>query len=274
MRQIKKLPFEREILARLICGDLDFPPLQFRPVPYDPPDKGIDLILQTEWEGQRAIFAVECKVSSSPKAIGEAARQAKAYADATPKRKYLPLVVAPFLNEERLTELKQKNINGIDLCGNGVIIVPGKFAVYRTGAPNRFRSSAPIKNIYQKNSSIVGRVFLARPRYPAVTEIQSEIRRRSFSIRPPLSLATVSKVLKGLEEDLIVSRGFWNFFECNRTSCLSNSPGTSRGRKVASHSEPRSRWREANYSTSYSGLPSSWGCPLSRPALHLFRNMG
>ena len=84
--------------------------------------------------------------------------------------------------------------------------MPGKFAVYRTGAPNRFRSSAPIKNIYQKNSSIVGRVFLARPRYGAVTEIQCEIQRRSLTVLPPISLATVSKALKGLEEDLIVSR--------------------------------------------------------------------
>lgn len=117
------------------------------------------------------------------------------------------MIVVPFLSREGLEELEREGVSGIDLCGNGVVVVPRKFAVYRTGAPNRFRTSAPIKNIYQKNSSNVGRVFLARPRYGAVTEIQSEINRRCLSTWSPISLATVSKALKGLEEDLIVSRG-------------------------------------------------------------------
>jgi hypothetical protein len=87
------------------------------------------------------------------------------------------------------------------------VVALNKFAIYRTGSPNLFRSSAPIKNIYKRNSSIVGRAFLARPRYEAVSEIQTEIGRRTLPFWRPLSLATISKALKGLEEDLIVSRG-------------------------------------------------------------------
>jgi len=206
MRETRKIPFEQEILGRLSGGEFDFPPLQFRPVSEASSSDGIDLILAGQWAGQQAIFAVECKSSSSPRAVREAAAQARTYADALREHGYLPLVVAPFLNEERLKELEQEGVSGVDLCGNGVVVAPGKFAVYRTGAPNLFRSSAPIKNIYKKNSSIVGRVFLVRPRYGAVTEIQSEIERRSLSNWPPISLGTVSKALKGLREDLIVSR--------------------------------------------------------------------
>jgi len=84
------------------------------------------------------------------------------------------------------------------------------FSVFRNGAKNRFSSSAPIKNIYRKNSSMVGRIFLALPRYSTVQEICSEINRRNMLVnrwnRRPMSLSTVSKSLKTLEEDLIVER--------------------------------------------------------------------
>ena len=120
------------------------------------------------------------------------------------------MLIMPFLREQQLLELEREGINGIDLCGNGVVIVPGLFAVFRSGEKNRFSSSAPIKNIYRKNSSMVGRVFLVRPIYDTVQEICSEINRRNMLVsrwdKRPMSLSTVSKSLKALEEDLIVER--------------------------------------------------------------------
>ena len=86
---------------------------------------------------------------------------------------------------------------GIDLCGTGVVVVPGMFAVFRSGEKNRFSSSAPIKNIYRKNSSMVGRVFLLRSGYETVQEICAEINRRNLLVnhwnKRPMSLSTVSK---------------------------------------------------------------------------------
>lgn len=198
----KKIPQEKDILDRLSGGGLTLPPLNFRVVIREPNAAAIDMIVEAAWKDQTAVFAVECKAASTPRMVRDAAAKAKAYAQ---REHYSPLVVVPFLDNERLQELEREGISGIDLCGNGTVIVPGKFAVYRTGAPNQFRNSAPIKNIYQKNSSIVGRVFLARPRYTAVTEIQDEIRRRT-SIWSPISLGTISKALQGLEDDLIVKR--------------------------------------------------------------------
>jgi hypothetical protein len=103
-----------------------------------------------------------------------------------------------------------KGISGIDLCGNGVVIAPEVFAIFRSGRQTRFSSSAPIKNIYRKNSSMVGRVFLSLSYYGSVQEICAEINRRNMLVNrsniPPMSLPTVSKSLKTLEDDLIVQR--------------------------------------------------------------------
>ncbi|MBW2311723.1 MAG: winged helix-turn-helix domain-containing protein, partial [Deltaproteobacteria bacterium] len=107
-----------------------------------------------------------------------------------------------------LQELEREGISGIDLCGNGVVIVPGMFAVFRSGGKNRFPASAPIKNIYRKNSSMVGRVFVVRPVFNAVQDVCSEINQRNMLVNrwDPMSLSTVSKALKTLEQDLIVER--------------------------------------------------------------------
>ncbi|HEX6565257.1 MAG TPA: hypothetical protein VF020_13285 [Chthoniobacterales bacterium] len=198
----RKAPQEKDILDRLSTGELTLRPLNFRMITREPKGGAIDMIIDVAWKDQSVMFAVECKAVSTPRMVRDAAAQAKAYAQ---RENYLPMVVVPFLDKERLDELEREEISGIDLCGNGTVIAPGKFAVYRTGAPNQFRNSAPIKNIYQRNSSIVGRVFLACPRYASVTEIQDEVRRRT-SMWSPISLATVSKALQGLEEDLIVKR--------------------------------------------------------------------
>ena len=61
-------------------------------------------------------------------------------------------------------KLEAEGVSGIDLCGNGVIVVPDQLLVLRTGFPNRFRWEGTIKNVYRKNSSIVARVFLLVPR--------------------------------------------------------------------------------------------------------------
>ena len=57
---------------------------------------------------------------------------------------------------------------------------------------------------------MVARVFLGCPRFEAVQAIQAEINRRNPLVvgwgKTPMSLATVSKALKGLDQDLMVGR--------------------------------------------------------------------
>ena len=166
-----------------------------------------DALVEASWRGSKARFPVECKALSTPRAFQDGFNQLKA---APLLRGGLPLLFLPFLGESRLQELEREGISGVDLCGNGVVTVPGAFSVFRSGGKNRFLSSAPIKNIYRRNSSLVARVFLLRSGFAAVQEIGAEINRLNLLVsrwgKNPLSFSTVSKALKTLEEDLIISR--------------------------------------------------------------------
>jgi hypothetical protein len=201
---------ENEMLEQLRTGKVSIPPLSFRMLEYDSPsnrDLGLEALVEVSWNDNSATFALECKALSTPKAFQAGISQLKA---ATLSRNYLPMLFVPFLSEKRLLELERDKISGIDLCGNGVVTVPGMFSVYRTGGKNRFTSSAAIKNIYRKNTSMAARTFLLRPRFVAVQDICNEINSRSLLVKrwdfTAMSLSTVSKALKSLVEDLIVSR--------------------------------------------------------------------
>ena len=198
------------MIGLLRSGKVALPPLSFRVIK-DAPEMtkniGFDALVEASWRGCKARFVVESKSLSTPKAFRNGLNLLKT--ETLPKG-YWPLLFLPFLGEQQLQELEQEQISGIDLCGNGVVVVPGKFAVFRSGERNRFSSSAPIKNIYRRNSSMVARVFLSCPTYKTVQEICSEINRRNVLVdrwkKRPMSLSTVSKSLKPPEDDLIIDR--------------------------------------------------------------------
>lgn len=196
---------ESEILSRL-AEKPDFPPLRGTIEEFNPSlflnggEKSADLVLALEWENQRRKFVVEFKSQSAPSFLTGAIEQVRAYSAARPD--LLPLVIVPYLGPKSLERLIAAGVSGLDLCGNGVVNVPGQWFVFRTGEKNRFPSSQPIKNIYRGTSSIVARVFLLRPTYSSVTEVLEEIKKRKGEV----TLSTVSKVLKALQQDLIISR--------------------------------------------------------------------
>ncbi len=204
------MPKEVEMLEQLRTGKVALPPLSFRILEYESQyneNLRLDALVEVSWNNNSATFALECKALSTPKAFQVGINQLKA---ATLSCDYLPMLFVPFLSEERLQELERDGISGIDLCGNGVVTIPRMFSVYRTGGNNRFTSSAAIKNIYRKNTSMVARTFLLRPRFDAVQDIYNEINSRSLLVKrwdlTAMSLSTVSKALKSLVEDLIISR--------------------------------------------------------------------
>ncbi len=207
----RKMPTEKELIEQFRIGAVSLPPLSFRLLK-DGPQAGrnlrFDALVEASWDEKMAKFAVECKSLSTPKAFQDGLNRLKT--SSFPKG-LRPLLFVPFLSEQQLQELERERISGVDLCGNGVVIVPDKFAVFRSGKKNRFVSSAPIKNIYRKNSSMVGRAFLLRSSYETVQEVCAEINRRNLLVKhwdkKSMSLSTVSKALKTLEEDLIIARG-------------------------------------------------------------------
>jgi hypothetical protein len=162
--------------------------------------KRVDLVIELAWERQTRRFAVEYKRGSTPKMIDAAILQARRAVEGEPS--LLPMVMAPYLGKDSRERLLQEKISGVDLSGNAVIVVPGRWLIVLSGKPNRFPSSAPIKAIYSGTSSLVGRVLFSRPSFDLVTEVREEILARGGDV----SLGTVSKVLKALGEDLIIMR--------------------------------------------------------------------
>lgn len=192
---------ESEMRKKFADG-FDFPPLQIRLGERDAvlqKDDDLDAILDVSADDQTFEFAAEFKSRNSPRIFEEALTVIQRAAQ---RRQMLPMLVVPYLRESQLEELQQRRLSGIDLSGNGVVTVPGRLFVYRTGAPNKFPDSAPTKYAYRGATSLVARVFLCRAAYESLGDIETEIKTRGGSV----VISTVSKALKRMESDLIVDR--------------------------------------------------------------------
>lgn len=159
------------------------------------------------WKNGAEYFLPEILEQATPKQIDlslfRLEKMTKATSGRNSDKSVFPIIIAPYLNEQTLNRLAESEISGIDLSGNGVVVIPGKLFVYRTGGKNKFLSNAPIKNVFRGTSSLIARVFFHQPEYENVGEILNEITKRGGKITFP----TVSKVLKTLEEELLVSKG-------------------------------------------------------------------
>ncbi len=191
---------EKEIFQYIRAGKLVLPPLSFKPLSY-PKKNDIEagMLLETNRQNKQYKFVAEVKRYSSDKTILQAIDQVRHYAQ---KLKANPLVIVPWLSDNQLISLEKQGISGLDLCGNGVITIPGQLFVFRSGQPNKFPTSRPIRKVYEGTSSLVARVFLLKPEYDSVVQILNEITRRGGNI----TLPTVSKALRQLEEDVIIWR--------------------------------------------------------------------
>ncbi|HTU21553.1 MAG TPA: hypothetical protein VMG10_26180 [Gemmataceae bacterium] len=196
-----KPPKLSEMLDLVLRDKLQLPPLSFSCEVFapSPADLARHPVVRLLWGGRLFRFVIECQRVSSARAVSGAIAFLNYYS--TPPELY-PLVMVPYLPEERLAELLAQQVSGIDLCGNGVVVVPNELLVYRTGCPNRFRSEAEIKNVFRGDSSLVARAYLLVPEYASVQAAQREIEKRGGK----LVLATVSKVCKSLEAMLIIER--------------------------------------------------------------------
>jgi hypothetical protein len=204
------MPTEQEMLDQLRQGRVQFPPLALSFLDNQPDaggDKRIDAYIEAKWNRKSARFAVECKALSTPRFFQNSINYLKLLR--LPKNIF-PMLFMPFLSEQQLRELEKEGISGIDLCGNGLVVSPGAFSVFRSSGKNRFPSSAAIKNIYRKNSSMVGRGFFVYPDFQSVQDIRATINQRNLLVnrwnKKPMSLSTVSKVLKTMVDDLIITR--------------------------------------------------------------------
>jgi hypothetical protein len=190
---------ESAILEALRAEEVRLPPLTLRLQSADGVAREWDAMLEATWRRNAYRFVVEIKRYATPKLFQQTISWLRTAP--RPSRTY-PLLMVPFLSPEQLTELEECDLSGIDLSGNGIVTVPDKILIFRTGRPNKYPQSAPIKNVYRGASSLIGRTLLLRPSFPDSTALRTELLNRGGSISP----ATVSKVIKALEEDLVVSR--------------------------------------------------------------------
>jgi len=243
----------KDILKRLWEGEVQLPPLTLTPISRadlgparfiksatparqamskEDWETGV-VFLRAAWRGREYMFAVTCQNRATPKTFREALldlqQRRPSPVEESQQTGCLPLLVVPYLSGDQLDELERVGVSGIDLCGNGVVVVPGELLVCRTGNPNRYRESFPIRNVYRGNSSVVARVFLARPEYREVGDILREVRLRGAKV----ALSTVSKVLKRLEEDLVVSREALRIRLLQPDVLLENLAGDYRSPRVA-----------------------------------------
>jgi len=146
---------------------------------------------------------VEIVLVPTPKNILEKSRALFDYISKTNKPNIVPLIIAPYIGKRQAKMLADKGISWIDISGNMSVRVSNQIYIERTGQRNRFPDTAPIKKIFQGTSSLVSRALLLKPEgFSSLYEVVDFINKRNANI----TKSTVSKVLKSLEEELLVNR--------------------------------------------------------------------
>ena len=191
------------MLARIEAGMTLLHPLAVRKATFStqaasgyPADARIEIGISGEPASFR--FVVECKSRSTPEAIESAIATVRKLA--TPDQS--PMVFVPFLSQSRLAALENEGISGIDMCGNGIVSVPNRLLVYRTGHPNKYPDSRAVANPYKGKSSMVARLLVAQHSWGSLKDLKKAIHQHGVS----LSLSQISKAIKVLAEDLVVEK--------------------------------------------------------------------
>jgi hypothetical protein len=198
-----------EVRERLQRGELPFAPAQIRLCDVQPVTaSGLkpDGVLEAEWQGRTARFVFDYQGRSAPSYLESGMAQAERYGR---ELGLPPLVIVPYLSERSLLKLEAAGVSGLDLNGNGVLLAPD-IALWRSGQPNRFKESRPIRNVFRGDSSLISRCFLLRPSFASLVELQKfaleRLILRDASAGERLTKGTVSKVVQALEEERIIFR--------------------------------------------------------------------
>lgn len=175
------------------------------------PRKGLaryDVAFRLESGANGVIVYGEIKNTCTPKTAQEIAPWLARIKAAQPDTAVA--IICPALSPEAQAICIENKIDFIDLAGNISINVSGKFLLQRLGQKGQ-RLPRLQRNPYSGKSSRVLRVLLKRPQEWTLTEIAKELERESQ--RNPvvrdsfeISLASISKTLGSLEEELLVRR--------------------------------------------------------------------
>lgn len=201
MGENKKID-EQFMLDQLCASETLLPPLIVREAtPHY--DTTVDALIDVSFAADDATerFSVECKTRSTPEVFRRAIQQASQYAR---RLGCHPMVFLPYLSPDRLAELEELAVSGIDLCGNGIVYVPNRMCVFRTGHPNLYPDSRTLANPYRGRSALVARMLLYEPRWDTLSELAEAIKKQSQL--NGLSISQVSKAISAFVEEIIVTK--------------------------------------------------------------------
>jgi hypothetical protein len=198
-------PDKNEIIEKLRTTGAQYAPLTIASIDSGSGregDLGSDAVIEfgvADGPSFRAL--TEIVSAATPKAISQRCAQIKGILPRSGDPALVPLIVAPYVPSKQADILARAGVSWLDLSGNMVIRASDRVYIERTGRPNQFPDTAPIKKVFQGTASLVGRALLLEPTgFTSLSQMVESIERRGARI----TVSTVSKVLRSLEEDLLV----------------------------------------------------------------------
>ncbi len=160
-----------------------------------PPSYSQNLAVQLGWPGESESFwfFLGAMAQSTPQAF----ERVTWYVQAASKFGLIPMVLLPYLSPARLEEIRLRGVNGVDLCGNGSVTVPGRLHVYRTGQPNQYPDSRPLNNPYRGRSAMVARMLVSTACWESLKALQAAV----VAAGCDLSVPQTSKAIHALVEE-------------------------------------------------------------------------
>lgn len=174
--------------------DWHFPPLTITAT--QPIRDGLHLHLRIAYVEEAFTFVGQYRPQWQERTFQAAVQQALARGT---RQEPFPLILLPYLSDAHLDALVEQGVSGLDLCGNGVILVPERWLIRQGGRPNRFRIELPLRNPYAGKASLVGRTLLRRPEFARLDDLRADIVQRGGDI----SLALISRTVQRLDEEAI-----------------------------------------------------------------------
>jgi hypothetical protein len=198
---------EKEIIARLQGMSTQFGPVVLISIQKDAAiEDGLraDARIQFQIPGGPSFEALaEIASVASPKNIRAKCMQLLDLVRKTGNPNLTPLLIAPYVPAKQAEALAEAGVSWLDLSGNMVLRASDRVYIERTGRPNQFPDTAPIKKVFEGTASLVVRALLLQPAgFASLRELVDFINSRSASI----TVSTVSKVLNSLENDLLISK--------------------------------------------------------------------
>lgn len=203
---------EKEILKSLQCSDDRFAPLKIDRLEEEfplQPGSGVykaDAIIEFSIQGGPAFEAlIEVVPVATPRNILDKVGRLLEYIRVVRNEKsdLIPAIISPFVNVRQAEILAAKGVSWLDLSGNMTIHGPNGTYIERIGRSNLYPDTVPIKKIFQGKSAIVSRALLLNPQgFSSLNRIVYFIKKRNASV----TLSTISKILKSLEEELLITK--------------------------------------------------------------------